>query len=162
MALDMVARGCIVPPSKGEASLAVDPNKEVTLKIGDKMRLGDAWSEYKHLESLFERDPSLFNSLFLIAFDEPKRVPAETVAMLETQGFLSGGQIRQETRDVLHSACEMTLEGMVIVNPFLFDADNEAREVEQYGKEYNDRLWSLLERGKRKKKDDPNRPPSLG
>jgi hypothetical protein len=139
------------------------------LKNGGQIKAGEGRIQWRDLTALLQQEPDLFRALLALALGRPEAMSAEHRKRLRyIGGFLErDGSIIPYVRDVLLSAYQETAEGPVLVNPFILESEEQAREFERRDNEAAD--WLLRELRKkedagkplpeRKRKDNKGRPP---
>src|SRR5580704_17015667 len=119
-----------------EGWLPEEPKKKYTLKNGGQVEGSSGIGTLRALESLLVQSPDLFNALLAIVQGRAQDATPEAITELRKATFIGArtGAVIPEIRDVLLSAYQETPEGPVLVNPYRFESEAEAREVERdYG-----------------------------
>lgn len=144
-----------VPAAVREDLLTDRDNQLVQFKNGGQIesQWGRAWLGI--CRRLLEQEPRHFAALLALAQGRSGDVPPESMAFFkQVGGFLQGDDINPKVRGVLLSAYQETAEGPVLVNPFRFESEEQAREFEQEWERIENRNLDRLIRHLRKDEDD--------
>ncbi len=122
----------MLPDRSREGSLEEQERNRLTLKNGAEVDAARAIASLRSLERLLRVEPRLFHALVTIVQGRRNEVTPDVIAELQDAAFLRAGtgDVCADIPDVLLSAYQETREGPVLVNPFKFRSDADARIVE--------------------------------